>query len=118
MNNKRQFTRLPLNTSATIHVDDKIYGAQIHDISLNGIHFSSLDEVTLEIGANVSLTVELNEKSVSMRTHLVRETPIGYAGTIENMDPESFHYLKRLLIMNFGSTELIDQEINKLLDKD
>ena len=115
MNNKRQFTRLPFDATATVNIDDMTYKTQVHDISLNGIHFSDLDEVQLKVGTHVSLNVQLNEKAVSMLAHLVRKTPVGYAGTIESIDPESFHYLKRLLIINFGSTELVNSEIESLL---
>lgn len=107
---RRLFSRIAFRHQLTL-VDEQgtEYPGAFNDISLKGILFWS--EPLPEKGETVTGTLHLGDIAIQIvgtitQSHLTRGAAILFQG----MDVDSFSHLRRLVSLNMGDSDTIDQE--------
>ncbi|MBF0159269.1 MAG: PilZ domain-containing protein [Magnetococcales bacterium] len=109
---RRHFSRVDFCHELDL-VNDKtqqLYQGAFNDISLKGLLFCA--EELPKPGEQVSGVLSLGEISLTIRgTVLWAKEHRGAAIQFQDMDLESFSHLRRLITLNMGDSERIDQEL-------
>ncbi|MBF0427759.1 MAG: PilZ domain-containing protein [Magnetococcales bacterium] len=107
---RRAFSRVGYQHDITLKDDGgALYHGVFHDISLKGMLF--IGDILPPNGAIVSGFLILGEiklpiKGVVINSQLTR----GAAISFQEMDVESFSHLRRLVALNMGDSDAIDEE--------
>jgi hypothetical protein len=113
---RRQFERVSFISSLSINDGQHQSVAQVLDLSLKGIHFSKPDNCQISLDNQIEIVLHLDsDHDIFMNVSLIRQTQHGFSGYWNEIDGESFTRLKRLLVLNLGSEELIEREVKDLL---
>lgn len=113
---RRRFSRVTYfqNLILRNRVTGKVYEGGFNDISLFGMLF--LSENLPVQDDEVEGEMKLGDVTLLLRGHVVRADPVkGAAIQFVNMDVESFSHLRRLVALNMGDSERIDQEFFRAL---
>ena len=113
--NRRQFDRLPFESTVQLFSGNAAWDCQILDISLKGLLFSKPQNWngTVHDIYRISMT-QINSPSISMSievTH-IHEDSIGVMWN--KIDLSSFSHLKRILELNNKVRNRINKEISNL----
>ena len=120
MDERRKFHRVPFATKAEIKYAKNKYKGELIDISLQGALVQGKGDIPLEEGVSCELSIHLLDSEITMQfdADLVhrQENKFGFKFTSE--DTETMTHLRRLLELNIGSSEVIDNEISFWLKDD
>lgn len=107
---RRQFSRVQFNHELTLRGDDgMIYRGAFNDVSLKGMLFWC--ETLPKEGTVLQGDLPLGEDMLHIHGEVLRRIPdVGVAVHFLEMDVESFSHLRRLVALNLGDSERIDQE--------
>ncbi|MBF0124632.1 MAG: PilZ domain-containing protein [Magnetococcales bacterium] len=109
---RRTFSRVDFCHELDLMNDEtrQLYQGGFNDISLKGLLFCA-NELP-KPGAPVSGVLSLGEIALTIRgTVLWTKEGRGAAIQFQDMDLESFSHLRRLITLNMGDSERIDQEL-------
>lgn len=107
---RRHFSRVDFRHQITLSDPrGNLYPGAFNDISLKGMLFWA--EELPPAGLQVTGMLELGEASIQLTGEVLRASPErGAAIHFLGMDVESFSHLRRLVTLNMGDAERIDQE--------
>lgn len=107
---RRQFSRVHFRHELILRGDDGvIYRGAFNDISLKGMLFWS--EPPPPEGTLLSGEMPLGEDVLRLQGEVLRVIPgVGTAIRFVEMDVESFSHLRRMVSLNMGDSERIDEE--------
>ena len=116
MENRRQFTRILFSIKAELEVEDKIYPVSIHDISLNGALVTAINSETSLKGKLGTLKFLLSDKEseVLMNIAVVHEEENETGLQCNAIDIDSVTHLRRLVELNLGDSEQLNEELSQL----
>ena len=110
---RRNFHRVPFATKAEINCNEKKFHGELLDISLQGALILGKEFIPLARGCICVLSINLLDSEVAMQfdVRLVhrQDNKLGFRFIGE--DIESMTHLRRLLELNIGSGEIVDEEI-------
>ncbi|MBF0370459.1 MAG: PilZ domain-containing protein [Magnetococcales bacterium] len=107
---RRKFSRVTFQHQLTLKDSkDRSYPGAFNDVSLKGMLFHA--ETLPPVGDMVSGTMPLGDFSLVIRGEVLwAEGERGAAIRFKEMDVESFSHLRRLIGLNIGDSEQIDEE--------
>jgi hypothetical protein len=109
MGDRRHFSRVAFRHEITLTgTDGTVYRGAFNDVSLRGMLFWS--EVLPPVKTVVDGVMPLGDETLQIRGEVMRVTSQGAAVRFIEMDVESFSHLRRLVTLNLGDAERIDQE--------
>ncbi len=114
-NEKRRFSRIVFNSSATISDDNNRWQSDLIDISLKGALLALPDGWQGDIGDEYGLELQLNDEiAIQMNVSVahIEARHIGFR--CEHIDFDSITHLRRLMELNLGDAELINRELSML----
>lgn len=107
---RRAFSRVYYQHELTLQANNgKIYAGAFNDISLKGMLFNAEQlppKDSVVSGTLVLGSIALNIKGIVLDCHAER----GAAIRFQEMDVESFSHLRRLVALNMGDSDIIDEE--------
>lgn len=114
MAERRNFHRVPFITKAEINCHGKKFQGELLDISLQGALIDTREIIPLEKESKCVLTISLLDSEVIMQfdVNLVHREDNRLGFKFIGEDIESIVHLKRLLELNIGSSETVDEEIS------
>lgn len=117
---KRHFTRIPFNSSATLidsHSGQKLT-AEVIDISLKGVLVERPVDWQGQEGSHFTLHIKLEGSDIEINLAVVtvhcEEQHIGFR--IEHLELEAASHLHRLVELNLGDQSLLERELSELIN--
>jgi len=115
---KRHFSRVDFNTTATISDGTSRWQSKLIDISLKGALLELPDGWQGRIGDECKIELPLSDDDdvtihMSVSVAHIQERHIGFR--CEDIDFDSITHLRRLMELNLGDAELINRELSMLL---
>lgn len=119
MKDQRNFRRINFQTVADINIGGEHYKCDLIDLALQGALFRSLPSLPVEIGEKAVLSIFLPESSLRLNFtgELIHRRGDFYGFIFVSEDDETMGHLRRLLELNFGSSEEVEQEFATWLKK-
>jgi len=115
--NRRHFTRIPMDNEVTLACGAHQWKTQLLDISLKGALLARPDEPTECPDCSCRLMFLLNETDVTimMVGKIVHhdEEHIGFR--CDSIDLDSITHLKRMVELNLGDEGLLERELGELI---
>lgn len=117
---RRHFSRILFQSTVTIQAQSGPFQAELIDISLKGALIELKSGPALARGETCFFELRLDLDSVAVKTDAVvvysKENQLGLR--FENLDLDSVTHLRRLVELNVGDSEQVQQELFFLADPD
>lgn len=115
--NRRQFTRIPFQTSAALFLADGEHPVDVLDLSLKGALIRPQDDLYVTVGSNGILKIHLEGAATTIRMEVAVVHHLGsaYGLACREIDLDSITHLRRLVALNLGDEALLEREIRTLL---
>lgn len=113
MGEQRQFSRIDFHTTTSVVYKNQRFEAQLLDISLKGALLSIEEALLLSKEEECSLEINLggSEVVLTIKALLVHIHENSFGFKFQSIDLESLSHLRRLMEINLGNTDRIDQEL-------
>lgn len=113
---RRKFTRIQFNTTATITQNDNIFDAHVIDISLNGLLVETPKRYTLRSDLSADIIVTLSDDTqITMTAKFIHSSNDTLGFQCESIDLESMGHLRRLLELNMSNPHATERLLAELL---
>lgn len=110
---RRHFSRVDFQSSVTIQTPSREFQAELADISLKGALVDTMGKSPLNKGEQCLFELSLDQGVVLVKTDativFAKENMLGLR--FENLDLESMTHLRRLVELNIGDSERVQQEL-------
>ena len=116
MHERRQFSRVPFNTSVSLQQGSESVDTQLVDISLNGVLIATPSRYRLATDRQCTIVVPLaDDVRITMQVALVHSSSnlLGFHCT--GMDMESMSHLRRLIEMNLHEQGAAERVLAEML---
>jgi hypothetical protein len=111
---RREFIRIPFNTEVEIDVGGRVIRSNKGiNISMSGIHLSTDDSAPSRgTICRVSITLHALENRVTIEAggKISRSVPGSLAIEFTELEVDSYHHLRRLILLNADEPEKAEQE--------
>jgi len=118
-NDRRRFSRFPLDFDAELSSDDWQTNTRVTDISLKGALVERPRDFAAEPGAEVQLAIhgDNDAYTINMTANVSRlyDDHIGLECT--SIDIDSITHLRRLIELNLGDSSLLNRELVELCSR-
>lgn len=113
MDEHRKFQRVPFQCQSQIKCGDRTYAGELLDISMKGALLLVRDLADWEMGHTCFLDIKLEGGDIHLQfeARLAHREESHYGFIFLSEDLETFTHLRRLLELNVGDPEIIDQEL-------
>lgn len=110
--NRRQFSRIPFQTEASLFLPDGEYTVDLLDISLRGALIHPHANMFVTVGTNGTLKIRLDTQGTSIRMEVtvVHHMANYYGLACRDIDIDSMTHLRRLVELNLGDEALAERE--------
>jgi PilZ domain len=113
---RREFIRIPFDMEVTIEVEGMVLQANKGiNISMGGLHLSAVD-AKLTPGALCSIVIMLNtvERGPTLEAEgkVIRSGPGGLAIEFTELELDSYHHLRQLVLLNTAEPDKAEQEFD------
>ena len=115
--NRRHFTRIPMDNEVTLACGAHQWRTQLLDISLKGALLARPQETEECPDCSCRLMFLLNETDVTimMVGKIVHHSEEHIGFRCDNIDLDSITHLKRMVELNLGDEGLLERELGELL---
>jgi hypothetical protein len=114
---RRKYSRIAFQASATLIFPDQTFEVAIFDLSLKGALVRLPAGITIAEQADGKLRVKLEMFAEITMDARVIHVEGRYAGLLfQAIDLDSVTHLRRLVELNLGDQELFDRELSELID--
>lgn len=114
VNEKREFIRVPFNTEVEIQVQGRTIKSKTGiDISMTGLRLTIEQSVPLAgVACGVKIILAASEPRVVIETQgtVIRSGPGSLAVTFTELDLDSYHHLRQLIMNNTDEPERAERE--------
>jgi hypothetical protein len=114
VNEKREFIRVPFNTEVEIQVQGRTIKSKTGiDISMTGLRLTIEQSVPLAgVSCGVKIILAASEPRVVIETQgtVIRSGPGSLAVTFTELDLDSYHHLRQLIMNNTDEPERAERE--------
>ena len=116
--NRRHFTRIPMDSEVNLSCGDQHYKGQLLDISLKGALMETPEAPDSTPSGNCQLSLTLNgtDITISMEGEIVHHQGAQLGMRCDSIDLESITHLKRIVELNLGDESLLERELAELLE--
>ncbi len=119
MTEQRNYRRVNFSTEADIDINNSVHRCDLVDLALQGALFKSSEKLPLTHGCQAPLSIYLTDSDVRMEFtgELIHQNGDYYGFLFITEDAESMGHLRRLLELNFGDAEQVEEEFNHWLKR-
>jgi hypothetical protein len=115
---RRHFTRIPIDCAAVLHCNDGELHTTLLDISLKGALLNRPTGYSDNENAACELELFLGETTVFMQGGIAHSNPQHIGFRCDHIDLESISHLKRLVELNLGDEAALERELQELVADD
>jgi len=113
---QREFTRNPVHVRATVRgADGREIPGHTEELSMNGLFVRCDEQLPEDSPCHVTLTLGDDEARIDVAARVANVTGSGMGLAFDEMDPESFAHLKRLVLYNAADLGRVEAEIENHL---
>lgn len=113
---RKKFTRIQFNTTATITQNDNTFDAHVIDISLNGLLVETPKQYTLRSDLSTEISMILSDDTkIAMTAKFIHSSDDTLGFQCESIDMESMGHLRRLLELNMNNPRATERLLAELL---
>jgi hypothetical protein len=117
--NRRQFSRIPFQTEASLSLANGEYPVEVVDLSLKGALIQPREPLYITVGSDGTLKLRLDKASTRIRMDVtvVYHQNQRYGLACRKIDIDSVTHLRRLVALNLGDEgeTLLEREIRLLV---
>ena len=115
--NRRHFTRIPMDNEVTLACGAQQWNSQLLDISLKGALLATPEEFGECPNCSCRLMFMLNETDVTIMVvgNIVHQGDGQLGFRCDNIDLDSITHLKRMVELNLGDESLLERELGELI---
>ncbi len=117
---RRHFTRIPMDSRAEIACGDQRWQSELLDISLKGVLLQTpegFDELPQD-ACTIRFSLDGTEVEIEMAGAIVHKGAEHIGFRCDQIDLESITHLKRMVELNLGNEALLERELSELLASD
>lgn len=113
---QREFTRNPVHVAATVQTaaGEEIPG-HTDQLSMNGLFVRCSELLALDTPCRVTLSLGDGETRIEVAARVANVTEEGMGLAFDEMEPESYAHLKRLVLYNAVDLDQVEAEIENHL---
>lgn len=112
---RRHFTRIPMDSIASIRCQNRSLPTRLLDISLKGALLEKPADYHGNSGDQCELELLLGDATITMQGSIAH-SEAGHIGfRCDHIDLESISHLKRLVALNLGDDEALERELHELV---
>lgn len=98
---QREFTRNPVHVATTVcDAEGRAIPGQTEELSLNGLFIRCADRLPVDSPCHVTLTLGDGQARIEVQARVASTNEAGMGIAFDEMEPESFAHLKRLVLFN------------------
>lgn len=112
---RRHFTRIPIDTVANIHCPAGKIQTNLLDVSLKGALLKRPEGFSGQSGDECELQLLLGEVTVTMQGSIIHCAADHIGFRCAHIDLESIGHLKRLVELNLGDEAALERELHELV---
>ena len=113
---QREFTRNPVHVHAIVKAEDgHAIAGRTEELSMNGLFVRCADRLPEGSRCHVTLTLGDGESRIEVAARVANVTDTGMGVAFDEMDPDSFAHLKRLVLYNAADHGRVGAEIENHL---
>ncbi len=113
---KRRFSRIIYKNKAIINNQQNEVEGIIKDLSLKSIFIQS--DLTFNVNDILNISIPLTDEiTINATGHILRIENNGFVLIIDEIDIDSFMFLKNLIAYNIGDSESINKEFLESISK-
>ncbi len=113
---RRGFVRVPFNTETEIKAGGRLLRSSDGiDVSMGGLHMQTNDPIPAEGSAcniRIMLAAADNQVAIEAQGEVIRSEPGSLAVRFTELDLDSYHHLKQLILNNTDDPERAEQEFS------
>jgi hypothetical protein len=115
--NKRHFTRFKLDGTTEVHYLQRVFPAELLDISLKGALITKPTDVQLPLDSVCELHIMLegSDITINMTGHVTHRLDTQVGICCDHIDLDSITHLRRLVELNLGDESLVERELHELI---
>jgi len=119
MTEQRNYRRINFRTEADVAVGDQHFDCDLVDLALQGALFKAENGLPIGVGEHCTLTITLPASALTMvfKGELIHQRGHFYGFIFLSEDAATMGHLRRLLELNFGDGEEVDQEFHHWLKR-
>ncbi len=116
---QRQFQRIPFATVAMVTHAGHSHACDLSDLALQGTLVEARDGLPLRLGDECALSIFLpsTDQTMEFRGELVHHKNTAYGFCFTSEDDSTMAHLRRLLELNIGDSQRLDQEFRQWLKR-
>lgn len=120
MTNQRQYRRIPFHADAEVRIAATPYPCELLEIALRGALIQSPQPLPITIGepAEIKIVLADNQLELNFAAELIHHNDDQYGFLFAAEDVDTLAHLRRLLELNLGDAEEVEQELAHWLKKD
>jgi len=109
----REFTRNTVRMEVVVTSDDHrdIHGRS-RELSLNGLYVMTCDQLKPGTRCHVTMTLSDDTTRIHAEGEVANVHDSGMGIAFDEMEPESFHHLRKLVLFNAKDTNIVESEMN------
>jgi hypothetical protein len=117
VNNRRHFTRIPMDSEVSLHCGAQQWLCQLLDISLKGALLQTPDSFQSPAEIECRMHFSLNEigASIVMSGTIMHHDKGQLGMRCDRIDLDSIGHLKRMVELNLGDESLLERELHELI---
>ena len=115
--NRRHFTRIPMDSSVRLACDGREWNTQLLDISLRGALLEEPAGYQPAASGDCQLVCTLSDTNISIKMEgaIVHHEEGKLGLRCDSIDLDSISHLKRMVELNLGNEALLERELGELI---
>ena len=116
---KRHFTCFKIDAATEVHYLQRVFPAELLDISLKGALITKPADVELPLDSICELHIVLDgsDISINMGGHVTHRMESQVGICCDHIDLDSITHLRRLVELNLGDESLLERELHELVSE-
>ncbi len=114
---RRRYSRVDFNTSATLTQKGEVCEAELLDISLNGLLIKTPQHYRIDVAEPMHVVINLAEDAtIDMKVSLAHSSHEQLGFRCDSIDIDSIAHLRRLVELNLPDEQAAERVLSELLN--
>jgi len=110
---QREFTRNPVLVATTLRTDGGAFiVGETDELSMNGLFIRCAERLPVDTPCHITLTLGDGQARIDVRARVASGNDVGMGIAFDEMEPDSFAHLKRLVLLHAQDLERVNAEID------
>ncbi|MBI5136246.1 MAG: PilZ domain-containing protein [Nitrospirae bacterium] len=108
----REFTRNEVRMDVVVRASGHPHiQGRSRELSMNGLYVLTCEHLAADTPCHVTLVLSDGKTTIEANAHVACTEPAGMGIAFDEMEPESFQHLRKLVLFNAKDHDLVEHEI-------